>query len=193
MAKDITPDDIIKQVESAKSSFGGFGGQATVNLDAEKLFGYEKPNVTIKIKGFDTKVASDIFVSTGNKDVAQRVDALVKLLGQELYKEVKIAANCAGLDNEADYLAQEIALMLMQEDFKPEGATEKREKAVDDEVGSEINQQISQWLRPSNLGQIAQIARAYEPNDKQRGVTNRDALRWALLNRFEAKKALGRY
>lgn len=180
---------------SAASTSDGSLEQTDKGIKLKNLkFDYEKPSVTVNIRGFETKVATDIFSLTGNKDAAKRADNLAKLLGDELYKQVRTASKNCGLDNESDYLAQQLFLALEADEFDITGADEDGEdggfnKDVDGQVASETNVAIAETLRPSNLGRIVQLAKSFEAPSGQRGCSVVNALRYGVLNLLARRQA----
>lgn len=147
---------------------------------------FGKAQAEVFLGGFVTTTASDLYRMTGDLDEAQRADDLIKLLGEDLYLSVRNIAKCSGIDNEADWLAQQVWALLQADIFDTTGAADARNKEVDDNPSSPVNKLISQYLRPSNLGRIVQAARAAEPK-----VSNAAALRAATYNFVVAKLQKG--
>lgn len=188
-----TPEEALATIGMAAKNVSvndaGEGGNFNNALKLPE-FTFERPTGSITINGFETKIAADMYTLTGNRDVATRAEALIKLLGQELYSKCRISAKCAGIDNEADYLAQQLWLALESDTFDITGAEQGDEtgpdpgfnRETDGQVSSPINNLISQYLRPSNLGRIVQLAKAYEREDGVKGVSVQNALRYGVLN-----------
>lgn len=183
-----TAEEVLKLINQGKPTIEGSGSSARAGLTLNQEFSFAATPATIRVDGFEMQISADIFNRTGDQDAAERAEGLLELLGDVLYEKIKTAANCAGINNEADYLAQETAFILLNGTFNPKGASDKFRKEVDGQVDSESNQLIAKCLKKSNLGQIMQCCRSHETETGQLGVSNTDGLRWALLNHFVNKK-----
>lgn len=186
----MTPEEAIKIINQGKPTIEGSGAGARGGLkfDPNAAPSFSATPATVTVNGFKMMIAADLFTATGDQEAAERAEGLLELLGDALYNRVKTAANCAGINDEAHYLSQETAYILINGTFDPTGASEPFRKDVDGQVNSESNKLIAKCLKDSNLGQIMQACRGHETKDGQIGVSNTDGLRWALLNHFANKK-----
>ena len=170
-----SPEDVINQITAPVAPRSKTSEQ--IALGMMKEFKFEKPIVTAKIKGFESRVAADLFAVDGNRDAAKRADTLCVLLGDRLYGVIRTAAKCDGIDDELHYLGQKLFVAFEADEFDVKGATEPFDKEVDGNANSETNIGLAQIIQKSNLGRLVQIARA-------NNVSNTDALRWGILNMF---------
>jgi hypothetical protein len=182
-----SPDAILGAIASAGAVAGA--DRAAINERLANKFNIAPAQTTLNINGFKTQIALDVYTASGNKEAGQIAEELTQLVGDTLYGYIKIAANCAGLNNEGAYLSQELQFVLQSGQFDPSGATEPYDKKVDDDPQSEQNRQIVGLLGEDNLGRLRAVAAQFNPkeNEKQKGVNIADALRWGLLNHFEKK------
>lgn len=188
MSKGKSPDEILASLEA-----GNKPAAATINkeevredkamqaimkdITGDALFKFnEAPRTRVNINGFETLVALDVFKDSGDLTKAQRANALVKLLGEELYKNIKVAANCAGLDDEAAWLKQKLWELFQLDVFAAPGAEGPFDKT--ETPTSPINKAISDVLGKSNLGSLVSYA-------KGENIRVIDALRYGVLNYLE--------
>lgn len=177
-----SPGDVLATLNASKED-NAKDIHRELGLDPHFKF-VEAPRSRVNINGFETLVAADVFKDTGNLDKAQRANVMVRLLGDELYKNIKTAANCSGLDDEAAFLRQKLWELFERDTFDAEGATSPFAKDVDGNPASTENKLINEVLGKSNLGRLVQYAKA---ND----ISNIDALRYGVLNYLTEAVARG--
>ena len=195
-----SPEELIKLINASKED-------KVVQAEAGTVFAPElnievaPPRSEVDVNGFLTPMARDVLAVTGNRDAADRVDALLYLLGNEehefdtrakgvktpvipqgLYDRLKAAAQCAGLEDESLYLRQHLWYLLEKEEASVDGAEEQR-RPQDDDAADPDNVRIATYLGPSNLGRIRQLA-------KSAGVSNRAAFKAIVLNFLKAQRTL---
>lgn len=193
MSKGKSPDEILASLEA------GSKPAATINkeeiredkdmqaimkdITGDARFKFtEAPRTRVNINGFETLVALDVFKDSGDLTKAQRANSLVKLLGEELYKNIKIAANCAGLDDEAAWLKQKLWELFQLDKFNGQGASGPFDKK--ETPDSPDNRKIAAVLGKSNLGSLVSYAKGED-------FKVIEALRFGVLNYLETSMERG--
>lgn len=143
--------------------------QAKLNSDgslAEVPISQSVAPAEVYVDGFVSTVARDIFSATGRRDLSERADELAKVLGEDLYKEVKFLAGCQGKDDESHWLTQYLWLRFERDQVRAEGIDGKAKpfaQDVDGTPGSKQNQALAKYLSPSILGRLLQASRSVTP------------------------------
>jgi len=169
-------------------NLGSKEGQFAVASKLNKVLDPEHVHATVAFtnkSGFQSVLARDVFNLDGNKDDAERAETMVELLGEPLAEALRTRALSSGVNNECDWLAQQLQVAFENDEFDTKGAADQRTKE-DDDVNSHYNRLISKMLGKSNLGRVVQHAKMAKPE-----LSNPECLRWGVLNLINLLRARG--
>lgn len=202
-----TPDELLKMINGSKTDEVKETIHGTT-YDPKIEVVVAPPKVELTVDGFFTRVAQDVFTTTGSKDAADRADAMALLLGDgepdaedkkhifdtamrgdrykcqpvSLIERIKTAAACSGIDDECFYLRQHLWLILERDEANLTGAEEERSED-DEKADSPVNSLIATFLGKSALGRVRALA-------KNAKVSNKSALKAIVFNMLQAQKTL---